>query len=339
MTQIVPVDPASPDARVIARAAAIIRSGGLVAFPTETVYGLGADALSGEAVAGIYAAKGRPAHNPVIVHVSDVAGARTLAATWPERAERLAARFWPGPLTIVVRRHAMVPDIVTAGQDSVAVRVPAHPIALALLRAADRPIAAPSANRSNAISPTTAAHVAASLGDRVPMILDGGATDVGIESTIIDVRGPQAVLLRPGVLDRETLAAVIGPISDPAPATAHDAPRPAPGMLERHYAPRAPVSLLTADEIGASLARDVHLRTAVLAFAPVSGAVHHAVRMPRSAGEYAQRLYAALHACDAAGASRILIERVPDGAAWEGVRDRLRRAATPESDGGATSRK
>ncbi len=309
----------------------MIRAGGLVAFPTETVYGLGADALSAAAVAGIYAAKGRPPHNPVIVHVSDVVGARALAAAWPESADRLAARFWPGPLTIVVSRRSMVPDIVTAGQDSVAVRVPAHPVALGRLRASERPIAAPSANRSNALSPTTAAHVAASLGDRVPMILDGGATDVGIESTIIDVRGARPVLLRPGVLDRDALAAVIGPIDDPAPTLAHDAPRAAPGMLDRHYAPRAPVSLVGADALGAAVAQYAPERIGVLAFTVPAIAVHHSEQMPHDAAQYAQRMYAALHACDAAGCARILVERIPDGAAWEGVRDRLRRAATPES--------
>src|SRR5919202_2722131 len=210
-----PVDPEHPEPEPIARAAAVLKQGGLVAFPTETVYGLGANALDAAAVARIFAAKGRPAYNPLITHVADVAGARRLARHWPESAERLAAAFWPGPLTVVVPKRPEVPDAVTAGLDSVAVRVPAHPVALALLREAALPVAAPSANRSTQLSPTTARHVEQALGDRVDLILDGGPTRVGIESTVVDLTGDVPVLLRPGLLAARDLEPVVGALGAP----------------------------------------------------------------------------------------------------------------------------
>ncbi len=230
---IVPVDAEHPSAEVIEEAARRLRAGELVAFPTETVYGLGANALDADAVRRIFTAKGRPSYNPIIVHVADVNGARRVVSEWPESAARLAQRFWPGPLTLVLPRRPEVPDAVTAGLDTVAVRVPAHPVALALLRAAGIPIAAPSANPSTRVSPTTARHVAESLGDRVAMIIDGGPTSVGIESTVLDVSHDRPVLLRPGMISQADLAEVVGDIAT-ATHAAEGKARPSPGMMEKH---------------------------------------------------------------------------------------------------------
>ena len=230
-------------------AAEVLRGGGLVAFPTETVYGLGADALDPAAVARIFAAKGRPANNPLIVHVRRVEQARRLAANWPEAAERLAAEFWPGPLTLVVPRAAMVPEIVTAGAATVALRIPLHPVAQALLQAADLPIAAPSANRSNQISPTTAEHVLHGLGAAVDIVLDGGPASGGLESTVLDLSTNPPRLLRPGLVRPSEIERLIGPIACPElapPDAAVDlaAALPSPGMQRRHYAPRAPMECI-----------------------------------------------------------------------------------------------
>ena len=215
---IIAVSPTSPEAATIARAAALLGQGRLVCFPTETVYGLGANALDPAAVNRIYEAKGRPAHNPLIVHVADAAAAQRLVTAWPEAAERLAAKWWPGPLTLVLPKSREVPTEVTAGLGTVAIRVPAHPVALALLKAAGVPVAAPSANRSGELSPTTAEHVQRSLGDLVPMILDAGPTTVGIESTVIDLSDRAPVLLRPGMVTREEIEALIGPVTLPNPS-------------------------------------------------------------------------------------------------------------------------
>jgi len=326
------VDPAAPDAAILARAAGILRGGGLVAFPTETVYGLGANALDPAAIARIYAAKGRPAYNPLIVHVPDSQRARALASDWPAAADLLAAAFWPGPLTLVVPRAPHVPDAVTAGRPNVALRVPAHPVAHALLVAADLPVAAPSANRSTEISPSTADHVAKSLGDRVDLILDGGATPVGIESTVVSLLEHVPVLLRPGTISLDQLRAVVGDVSTVQPRTAADEARLSPGMLDRHYAPRgrvviaatADVRALLADarEGGARPGAIVHSREAV-----PDSIDAEVQRLPAEAGAYAAGLYAAMHALDDAACDPIVIERVPEGGAWAGVRDRLRRAA------------
>ncbi len=236
------------------RAAALIRSGELVAFPTETVYGLGANALDVAAVEKIYAAKGRPQSSPLIVHVDSIEMARTLVREWPEKADMLAKRFWPGPLTLVLPKQPHVPDRLTAGLDTVGIRVPANDIALALIREAGVPIAAPSANRFTELSPTTAQHVRDTLGDQVSMVLDGGQTTVGIESTVLSLVGADATLLRPGMISQSDIEAIIGPvsISKPAEADAH----PAPGMHPRHYSPRTPLVLV--DE-GILPARQRHL--------------------------------------------------------------------------------
>ncbi|HRQ78618.1 MAG TPA: L-threonylcarbamoyladenylate synthase [Gemmatimonadaceae bacterium] len=332
--EIVRVDAAAPAQETIARAAAIIRDGGLVAMPTETVYGLAGNALDAASIARIYAAKGRPSHNPLIAHVADAAQAQALAAEWPEMARALAARFWPGPLTLVVRRKALVPSALTAGLDTFGVRVPDHPVALALIRAAGVPLAAPSANRFTEVSPVTAAQVARGLGAAVDLILDAGHTRVGIESSVVDVSGGRPTLLRPGMITQDELEAVVGPLSRHRGAAREDAPRPAPGMVARHYAPRARVTLVPSESLTAAIAgarQDdaaatigciVHTQAppADLAFAR---------QLPAAPGGYASALYDALHDADAAGCTALVIEDVPADAAWDAIRDRLARAAHP----------
>ena len=307
----------------------MLRAGGLVAFPTETVYGLGADALDPVAVGRIYEAKGRPAFNPVIVHVASAELARRLTRQWPEAATRLANHFWPGPLTLVLPRDATVPDIVTAGLDAVGVRVPAHPVALALIRAAQVPVAAPSANRFTQLSPTTADHVAAALGERVDILLDGGSARVGIESTVVDLTG-EPRLLRPGMISAAAIEALIGPLRRDTEEPTGTAPRLSPGQVERHYAPRAALELAARTELAASSpatgnARDI---PGMLVFSDVAVPPGwRQVRLPADPDGYARGLYAALHELDDAGCTRIVVELPPADPAWNAVHDRLRRAA------------
>ena len=328
-TEVLTVSATAPEPESIARAAAILRSGGLVAFPTETVYGLGANALDAAAVAQIYTAKGRPSRNPLIVHVESEAAARELATEWPDAAATLAAQFWPGPLTLVLPKTARVPDIVTGSGPTVALRVPAHPVALALLRAAGFPLAAPSANRSNALSPTQALHVLQSLGGRIPLILDGGATTGGIESTVLSLAETPPRLLRPGLIVPQEIEAVIGPISRPQNAAQpSEAALPGPGMLAKHYAPNAP--LLLAEDDGAAEVADAlrsGRRVGWLTFVPVPEQTNLTIIvMPQKAGEYAVRLYAELHALDASRVERIIVSRPPPSDAWLAITDRLQRA-------------
>ncbi|QDU89819.1 Threonylcarbamoyl-AMP synthase [Pirellulimonas nuda] len=337
-TQVLRVAGKPPEDDVFLRAAAVLRAGGLVAFPTETVYGLGANALCADSVNRIFTAKGRPAHNPLIVHVAGVAGAARVAAGWPANAALLAERFWPGPLTLVLPKHADVPGVVTGGGPTVAVRAPAHPAAQALLRAAGLPIAAPSANRSNGLSPTQAEHVRRGLEGRIEMILDGGPTPGGIESTIIDLTSDPPRLLRPGLITPAEIEAVVGPIQRSAPTPHAEGPLPSPGMLQRHYSPRAPLECVHAG--GARLADQwlrAGLRVGWLRRAP--GPPPHppthaapglvVIDMPPDAPPYAARLFAALHELDDAGVDRIVVDAPPDSDAWLGVRDRLRRASAP----------
>lgn len=320
-------------ASAAAAGASVLAAGGLVAFPTETVYGLGAHALDSDAITRLYAAKGRPAHNPVIVHVADVDAARALARAWPEAATRLAAAHWPGPLTLVVRKRSDIPAAVTAGLDRVAIRIPDHPVALALLRAAAIPIAAPSANRSGGVSPTTAEHVVHAIGDRIDLVLDGGPTTVGIESTVVDVTTDPPTLLRPGMLTREILTATLGiaPVL-PASVGERDA-RPSPGMLARHYAPDAEVRMVAGgagalERAVADLA-GTGASVAVLTWSgpPPEGATA-GLRLPDDPAGYARGLYAALHALDRE-IDLLLIEVPPADPAWEAIRDRVRRASAP----------
>ena len=330
------VDPERPDAEIMRRAGDVLRRGGLVAFPTETVYGLGANALDANAVARIFDAKGRPTYDPLIVHVLNASAARAVAREWPEAADRLADAFWPGPLTLVVPKRALVPDIATAGLDTVAVRVPSHPVARAILEAATVPIAAPSANRFTELSPTRAEHVARALGDRVDLIVDGGPTTVGIESTVVDLCSDGPVVLRPGTIPTPALAAALGAL-DIAVADSRGAgvaPRHAPGMLDRHYAPRARIELFD-DASRATAAREAAAHrdrgeiVGALLLAPLDAPLTHAMRMPNDPAAYARALYHALHTLDAAGCEVVFVETPPGGAAWAGVRDRLSRAAQP----------
>lgn len=334
MAEIVPVDPLSPDAAAVRRAADILRAGGLVAFPTETVYGLGADALNPRAVQGIFNAKGRPQNNPLIVHAAEAAAAKRITLGWSPAADALAAAFWPGPLTMVLRAAGGVPGAVTAGLETVAVRVPAHPTALALLRASGLVLAAPSANRSNQVSPTTAAHVQSSLGDRINLILDAGPTGVGIESTVLDLTTEPPRILRPGPVTAAQIRQVIGAVADP-PSDAAPAPeRPAsPGMLARHYAPAAKVVLFDAStrpviEAEAARAAARGERVGALLMTEFAAPLHVRVDMPVSPAGYAQRLYAALHEADAAGCATLYVERVPENNGWAAIRDRLNRASS-----------
>jgi len=329
----IPVDPRAPDAAVMARAAALLRRGGLVAFPTETVYGLGAHALDVAAVRRIYEVKGRPAYNPLIVHVANDEAARALAGDWPTTAARFARAFWPGPLTLVVRKAAHVPDEVTAGLDSVALRIPAHPVALALLRAATIPIAAPSANRSTQLSPTTARHVERALGGHVDMIIDGGPATVGIESTVVDMRGDRPVILRPGLLGPRELEPIAGvPVVAASAEHGDTHARPSPGMLDRHYAPRARIILVDGADTEIATTRLNELqrqgeRIGALLLQDTTITGPTIVVMPVNPVAYARRLYDVLHTLDEAGCTAIVVQRVPPSAEWAGVRDRIERGA------------
>jgi L-threonylcarbamoyladenylate synthase len=331
-TQVLVVDPQHPEPERIARAAEILRGGGLVAFPTETVYGLGANALDRAAIGRVFAAKGRPANNPIIVHVPDAAAALSLVADWPLAAERLAARFWPGPLTLVLFKSEKVPGEVTAGGPTVAVRVPAHPVALALLKAADIPLAAPSANRSSRLSPTRATHVLRDLAGRIDLLLDGGPTAGGLESTVLDLTSMPPRLLRPGLVSVRDIEAVIGPILHAQGPLVADQPLRSPGQLPRHYAPRASLECVPTDE---AERRVQELRRAGqrvgwvrLSEKPAKTAdAELVVVLPAQAPGYAAGLYDALHALDDAGVDRIVVELPPNGEEWLAIHDRLRRAS------------
>ncbi len=325
----------------LADAAARLRRGELVAIPTETVYGLGAHALDAQAIARIYEAKSRPAWNPLIVHVADVAAAQALVADWPERASLLASAFWPGPLTLVLKKADHVPDIVTAGAATIALRIPAHEGTLALLRTSGLPIAAPSANRFTELSPTTAQHVADGLGDRVGLILDGGPCAVGVESTVVDLTTEQPVVLRPGHITPDQIAQVLGePVRKRSPYAAADSgttPHASPGLSARHYAPATPVWLVSetdVPEVARSLSSDAApQRFALLALEgglALPGA-QAARRLPRDPVLYARGLYAALHELDEAQCDVLIVERPPDEPLWDAVNDRLLRS-TRESD-------
>jgi L-threonylcarbamoyladenylate synthase len=345
-TVVLQVDSRQPASEPIARAAQLLRSGGLVAFPTETVYGLGANALDAAAVDRIFAAKGRPAANPLIVHAPDAAGARRLVADWPKSADLLAQRFWPGPLTLVLQKASAVPDIVTAGGSTLAMRVPAHPVALALLQASGLALAAPSANRSSRLSPTRAEHVRRDLDDWIDLILDGGPTPGGIESTVLDLtsRPPRPTpgglestvldltaspprLLRPGLVSPTQIEALIGPIDATRRLEGEQVVR-SPGLLGKHYAPATPLECATDDAARVEELLSAGRRVGWLTFA--AGRSHVNVvceMMPTIAAEYAARLYDALHRLDALGLDQIVVAPLPEGDEWLAIRDRLRRAA------------
>lgn len=325
---LVKLNPVYPDPEIITRAAQLLRGGRLVAFPTETVYGLGANALDAAAVARIYAAKGRPKYNPLIVHVADVALVPTVAAGWNDAAERLSHAFWPGPLTLVLPKADAIPEGVTAGLPTVAVRVPGHLVANSLLAAAGIPVAAPSANRSTQLSPTTGEHVLRSLGDAVDLILDAGPTPIGIESTVVDVTTSTPTLLRPGSITLDELMRVVGRVDQTTHAAGESA-RPAPGMLEKHYAPRAKVFLVAPQDVGVRVEheRANGLRVGALVVHASVEPTSEIIIMPADPAAYAAALYASLHTLDDAGCDVIVVEKLPETNAWLAVRDRLTRAA------------
>lgn len=328
----------------VAEAARLLSAGEVVALPTETVYGLAANAWSPEAVRRIFEIKRRPAHNPIIVHVASADMAHACAREWPELAGRLASAFWPGPLTVVVPRSQRVPDVVTAGGPTVGLRWPFHPFMQAVIRACGFPLAAPSANPANALSPTSAAHVAAALGASIPLIVDGGESNVGIESTVVDATGAVPRILRPGMISAEDVARAcgrepVGPgaIAPPGDAGgAGDAARSAlrsPGLLSRHYAPRARLHVLKW-ESDDDLARQLSARGLVPAEGwiiahsriPSGDRFPHVRFIPDDAEAFARALYAELHAADASGVAWLVVERVPSSPAWAGIADRLERA-------------
>jgi L-threonylcarbamoyladenylate synthase len=326
----------------IERAARVLREGGLVAFPTETVYGLGADATNAAAVAKIFAAKGRPPTNPLIVHVADASAARRYAIDWPPAASHLADRFWPGPLTLVLRKSPDVVPAVSAGLGTVGLRVPDHPLALQLLKQFDGPVAAPSANRSNRVSPTTARHVRDELGDSVDVILDGGPCAVGIESTVLDLTTPRPAILRPGGVSREQIEAVLGAVDVARGTTDGSAPAPSPGQHPVHYAPRAPAFRFESPRRLELLPQleGPNGRAVAGLFLGLSDGVLFSMDddrtapggpyfMPADPQDYARWLYQALRMADEAGVEQIWVEMPPDRPEWEAVRDRIIRATKP----------
>lgn len=339
MTRTLPVSPLRPEPEPIAEAASCLRSGGLVAFPTETVYGLGVSALDAVAVRRLFAAKGRPSDDPLIVHVASIADLDPLVAARPPVVDALAARFWPGPLTLVLPRSSRVPDEVTAGLGTVAVRVPAHPVAQALLRAAAIPVAAPSANLFSRPSPTRASHVLDDLDGRIDLVIDGGQTDVGVESTVLDLSVDPPAVLRPGAVTLEML----GPLLPGVRARTGESgggPQRSPGLLTRHYSPRAPLTLYEGPP-PAVLERLVRDAAAAIASGqrvgvllpdddrvPALDLVRPAVGASGDGAAIAARLYAALRELDAAGVDVILARALPETATLgPAIGDRLRRAA------------
>jgi L-threonylcarbamoyladenylate synthase len=305
----------------VERAVQILRHGGLVAFPTETVYGLGADASNPAAMKKLYVVKRRPSEHPVIVHFASTEEAFAWVREVPPAARKLAERFWPGPLTLILKRSAKAADFVTGGQDAVGLRVPSHPVARELLKCFGKGIAAPSANRFGLVSPTTAAHVREDLGSDVDLVLEGGPSEVGIESTIIDLSGARPVLLRPGRISKQELEEVIGsPVAEKSESSTRHS-----GGLERHYAPRTPARLVPGYDLDKEIGR-LKEKVAVLAFSRPDERVDYWLRMPREPQAYAQKLYAALRELDGAGCDEILVEAPPGSPEWAAVRDRLWRA-------------
>jgi L-threonylcarbamoyladenylate synthase len=321
--------------KAVRRAAELLRAGEVVALPTETVYGLAANALDEKAVARIFEIKGRPANNPIIVHVAGIEMAKSCVKDFPLVANILAGSFWPGPLTIVLPRAKKIPEIVTAGGQTVGIRWPGHPFIQAVIRECNFPLAAPSANLSNRISPTNAEHVRAQLGGKIPLIVDGGQSQVGIESTVLDLSVSPPQILRPGMIHAESLAAVCGEVQSPrskvqGPETALRSP----GLLERHYSPKAKLLVLNwRDEADLKFKiQNAKFKTQncfVIAHThiPSGGNFADVCVMPHDAEAFARAIYAELHRCDNAGAKAIVLETLPDSPEWSGIADRLRRAA------------
>jgi L-threonylcarbamoyladenylate synthase len=327
----------TPDlfAAAVSRAVAHLRAGELVALPTETVYGLAANALDPDAVTRVFQVKGRPARNPIIVHIADVVLARACVADWPVAAQHLADAFWPGPLTLVLPKADRIPDVVTAGGPTVGVRWPSHPFIQAVIHECGFPLGAPSANTSNQLSPTTAAHVQAGLGGRIPLIVDGGSCAVGIESTVLDLAAVPPRILRPGMIHETALAAVLGKEWLAAVLHGHaGGPLRSPGQLPRHYAPKTRLLVRAWRNDAELMSQVVDLGLAahecwVVAHTriPSVGGFAGVSVIPHEAAAFARACYAELHRCDAAGAAAIIVEAVPATFEWRGVADRLRRAA------------
>ena len=331
----------------VRRATSQLQAGGVVVLPTETVYGLAANAFDAQAVARVYRIKGRPAHNPVIVHVSSLEMAQACSASWPETASRLASAFWPGPLTLVLPRSSRIPDIVAAGGPTVALRFPCHPIMRAVIEACGFPLAAPSANLSSMVSPTTASHCAQALEGRVQIAVDGGPCQVGIESTVVDLTLSPPRLLRPGMISSESVQAVLATcgakdhssVGEKAQGLPGSEPLRSPGMLDKHYAPQARLLVWSWKSEGA-------LQERLLSLGPAEGPVHVIAHteiplhldlpgadsgvsvIPHDPEAFARALYSELHACDARGVRTLVVETVPNSPRWEGIADRLRRAAS-----------
>ncbi len=321
--------------KAVDRAAELLRAGEVVALPTETVYGLAANALDGKAVGKIFQIKGRPSHNPIIVHVASHEMAKGCAKSWPEAANKLSKAFWPGPLTLVLPRAENIPEVVTAGGETVGIRWPSHPFIQAVIRECGFPLAAPSANLSNHLSPTNAAHVRTQLGDQLALIVDGGQSQVGIESTVLDLTSSPPRVLRPGMIHAESLAAVGGEIQRPrAEGQSWDGALRSPGLLEKHYSPKARLVVL-------GWRNDAELRVQIsnlkFQFAdshiiahttiPIGLGAEKVSVIPHDAEAFARAIYAELHRCDIARAKLIVVEMPPDSPEWSGIADRLRRAA------------
>jgi len=321
--------------KAVRRAAELLRAGEVVALPTETVYGLAANALNEKAVAKIFQVKGRPANNPIIVHVASVEMAERCVNSWPGLADKLAAAFWPGPLTLVLPRTKAIPDNVTAGGTTVGVRWPSHPFIQAVIHACDFPLAAPSANLSSRLSPTNAEHVRKQFGGKIPLIVDGGQSQVGIESTVLDLTASPPQVLRPGMIHAESLVAVCGEVqSQEFKVQSPDSVLRSPGLLKKHYAPKARLLILSWSD-DADLKSQVANRKPqiaschVIAHTRIPSAKNFAQVsvMPHEAEAFARAMYAELHHCDAAGAGLIIVETPPESPEWSGIADRLRRAS------------
>jgi L-threonylcarbamoyladenylate synthase len=344
--KVLPADTPELFQTAVAQAREQLQAGQLVALPTETVYGLAANAWNANAVTAIFAAKGRPAINPIIVHVSSLEMARQCVAAWPPAAEMLARAFWPGPLTLVLPKSTAIPPVVTAGGNTVGVRFPSHPVIQAVIQACGFPLAAPSANPSNQVSPTTATHVLETLGDKLPLILDGGPCQVGIESTVIDLTSTPPRLLRPGMIPASALLSVLGKIGldsgqhAPAPAATTASPTGnalrSPGMMKKHYSPKAHLLILAWRTPAEFLKQLQQLapaippaQTHVLCHTqiPEQTRCGRVVMLAREPGAFARSLYAQLHESDNTGARLIVVEAPPPGDAWQAIADRLNRAA------------
>jgi L-threonylcarbamoyladenylate synthase len=331
--EILPTHTPALFAAAVQVAAERLRAGEVVALPTETVYGLAANALDANAVAKIFQIKGRPAHNPIIVHVASNEMAAACVATWPELAMKLSHAFWPGPLTLVLPRGENIPENVTAGGETVGVRWPSHPFMQAVIRECGFPLAAPSANLSNQISPTNAEHVRSQLANQLSLIVDGGQSQVGIESTVLDLTANPPCVLRPGMIHAESLAAAGLPVADHQLPTTEKTLR-SPGMLKTHYSPKAKLVVI-------DWQNDADLKSQISNLKIENAATHILVHskipagfpaenvsvIPQDAEAYARALYGELHRCDALGAKLIVVEAPPDSAEWSGIADRLRRAA------------